>query len=173
AENPADIDVNYYLAELGATHTFIDSPIESVTVKGSYEVLEGDGGEPVSGCCGGRVARAFQTPLGTNHAFQGWADRFLITPADGIEDLFVTLQMKVWGANFMAARHDFSANAEDYHYGTEWDLLLERPIATNFLVGIKYAYYDASGDALNKLRNSISGQAFDLEKAWAYVQFKF
>ena len=173
AENPADIDVNYYLGELGATHTFIDSPIESVTVKGSYEVLEGDGGELVSGCCGGRVARAFQTPLGTNHAFQGWADRFLITPADGIEDLFVTLQMKVWGANFMAMWHDFSANDDDYDYGTEWDLVLERPIANNFLVGIKYAYYDASGDALNKARNSISGQAFDLEKAWAYVQFKF
>jgi hypothetical protein len=173
AENPADIDVNYYLAELGATHTFIDSPIESVTVKGSYEVLEGDGGEPVTGCCGGRVARAFQTPLGTNHAFQGWADRFLITPADGIEDLFVTLQMKVWGANFVAMWHHFSANDADYDYGTEWDLLLERPIATNFLVGIKYAYYDASGDAPNEARNSISGQAFDLEKAWAYVQFKF
>ena len=45
ADNPADIDVNYYLGELGATHTFIDSPIESVTVKGSYEVLEGDGGK--------------------------------------------------------------------------------------------------------------------------------
>ncbi|MGH8534353.1 MAG: hypothetical protein ACREV1_16965 [Gammaproteobacteria bacterium] len=161
AENPADIDVNYYLVELGGTHTFIDSPIESVTVKGSYEVLEGDG------------ARAFQTPLGTNHAFQGWADRFLITPADGIEDIFVTLQMKVWGANFMAMWHDFSANDADYDYGTEWDLLLEKPIANNFLVGIKYAYYDASGDALNKARNSISGQAFDLEKAWAYVQFKF
>ena len=100
ADNPADITVNYYSVELGATHTFIDNPIESITVKGSYEVLEGDGPELVSGCCGGRVARAFQTPLGTNHAFQGWADRFLITPADGIEDLFVTLQMKVWGANF-------------------------------------------------------------------------
>ncbi|MGH8542291.1 MAG: alginate export family protein [Gammaproteobacteria bacterium] len=173
AENPADIDADYYLGELGGTYTFVDKPIEFITVKGSYEVLEGDGPEPVSGCCGGRVARAFQTPLGTNHAFQGWADRFLITPADGIEDLFVTLQMKVWGANFIAMWHDFSANDEDYDYGTEWDLLLERPIGNNFLVGIKYSYYDASGDALNQARNSISGQAFDLEKAWAYVQFKF
>jgi len=173
AENPANIDVNYYLGELGATHTFIDSPIESVTVKGSYEVLEGDGGELVSGCCGGRVARAFQTPLGTNHAFQGWADRFLITPADGIEDLFVTLNVKVLGANFLAMWHHFAANNGDYDYGTEWDLVLEKPIATNFLVGVKYAYYDASGDVLNQMRNSISGQAFDLEKAWAYVQFKY
>jgi hypothetical protein len=100
-DNPADINVSYYLGELGATYTFIDSPIESVTVKGSYEVLEGDGPELVSGCCGGRVARALQTPLGTEHAFQGWADRFLINPADGIEDLFVTLNVKVLGANFL------------------------------------------------------------------------
>ncbi len=173
AENPADIDVNYYLGELGLIYSFVDLPIESVTVKGSYEVLEGDGPELVTGCCGGRVARAFQTPLGTNHAFQGWADRFLITPPDGIEDAFVTVQTKLWGANVMAMWHSFAANNADYDYGTEWDLVIERPIFNNFLVGAKYSYYDASGDALNRARNSISGQAFDLEKVWAYVQFKF
>jgi hypothetical protein len=73
----------------------------------------------------------------------------------------------------MAVWHDLSANSGDYDYGTEWDLLLEKPIANNFLIGIKYAYYDADGDATNRARNSISGQALDLEKAWAYVQFKF
>ncbi len=144
-----------------------------MTVKGSYEVLEGDGPELVTGCCNGRVARAFQTPLGTNHAFQGWADRFLVTPADGIEDLFVTLNLKVMGANFSAMWHRFSANNDGYDFGNEWDLVLEKPIANNFLIGAKYAYYDASDNALNQARNSISGQAFDLEKVWAYVQFKF
>jgi len=68
----------------------------------------------VAGCCNGRVARAFQTPLGTNHAFQGWADRFLITPGDGIEDLFVTLSVKFLGANFVAMWHDFSSSNDDY-----------------------------------------------------------
>ncbi len=172
-ENPTDIDVHYYLVELGGTHTFVNSPLEAITLKGSYEVLEGDGTVTVAGCCNGRVARAFQTPLGTNHAFQGWADRFLITPGDGIEDLFVTLNVKFLGANFVAMWHDLSSSNDDYDYGTEWDLFLEKPIATNFLVGIKYAYYDADGNASNQARNSISGQAFDLEKVWAYVQFKF
>ena len=74
--------------------------------------------------------------------------------------------------SFMAMWHHFSANNADYDYGTEWDLVLEKPIANNFLVGVKYAYYDASGDALNNA-NKLSGQAFDLEKAWAYVQFTF
>lgn len=44
AENPADIDVNYYLGELGATYAFVNKPIEFITIKGSYEILEGDGG---------------------------------------------------------------------------------------------------------------------------------
>ncbi|MGH8655923.1 MAG: hypothetical protein ACREYE_28750 [Gammaproteobacteria bacterium] len=175
AENPANIDVNYYLGELGATYAFVNQPIELITVKGTYEVLEGDGSVAVSrnAVSSGSVARAFQTPLGTNHAFQGWADRFLITPGDGIEDIFVTLGMKVLGANFMAMWHNFSSNKDDYDYGQEWDLVLEKPIGNNFLVGIKYAYYDADGNATNLARNGVSGQAFDLEKAWAYVQFKF
>ncbi|MDO9206607.1 alginate export family protein, partial [Methylotenera sp.] len=33
---------------------------------------------------------AFQTPLGTNHLFQGWADVFLATPRQGMEDTFIT-----------------------------------------------------------------------------------
>ena len=33
---------------------------------------------------------AFQTPFGTNHLFQGWTDKFLATPLEGIEDSFVT-----------------------------------------------------------------------------------
>jgi hypothetical protein len=69
--------------------------------------------------------------------------------------------------------HDFSSDKDDYDYGQEWDLLLEKPLGNNFLVGIKYSYYDADGNATNFVRNGISGQAFDLEKAWAYVQFKF
>ncbi|MGH8478480.1 MAG: alginate export family protein [Gammaproteobacteria bacterium] len=175
-DNPADINVNYFLGEAGFTYSFVDLPIELVTVKGSFEVLEGDGCSnpaPVTGSCGGRLARALQTPLGTNHAFQGWADRFLTTPADGIEDAFVTLNLRVYGTNFLAVWHSLMANDADYDYGTEWNLLLERPIGNHFLAGVKYAYYDASGDALNRARNRISGQAFDLEKAWAYVQFKF
>ena len=31
---------------------------------------------------------AFQTPLGTNHLFQGWTDQFLTTPREGIRDLY-------------------------------------------------------------------------------------
>jgi len=165
-DNPADIDVNYYLGEAGVAYQFGKKWLDTVTVKGSYEVLEGDG--TVSG-----IGRAFQTPLGTNHAFQGWADRFLITPGDGIEDLFGTLRVTGYGATFIAMYHDFSSNNDDYSYGTEWDLVAEKPLKKNWLVGLKYSDYDASDDALNQARNRGGGQAFDLIKFWVYVQFKF
>jgi hypothetical protein len=59
-ENPNSIGVDYWLGELGGTYT-IGKFVDSVTAKISYEKLGGDGG-----------VKSFQTPLGTNHAFQGW-----------------------------------------------------------------------------------------------------
>ena len=41
--------------------------------------------------------RAFQTPLATKHAFQGWADQFLTTPADGIEDAYLGVTAPLLG----------------------------------------------------------------------------
>ena len=122
------------------------------------------------------MARAFQTPLGTNHAFQGWADRFLNTPADGIADLYGTLAAKVYGAQFALIYHDFNSDRDDYDYGTEWDGQVTRVIADHYTVGVKYASYEADQNALNRARNGAASggkQAFDLEKVWVWVEFKF
>ena len=173
ADNPADIGVNYLMGELGATKGFNSQTFESLTLKVSYELLESDGPVAVKG---GRVARAFQTPLGTNHAFQGWADRFLNTPADGIADLYGTLATKVYGAQFALIYHDFNSDRDDYGYGTEWDAQVTRVIADHYTVGVKYASYEADQNALNRARNGAASggkQAFDLEKVWVWVEFKF
>jgi len=162
AENPNDIDVDYGLGELGFSYTF-GKMVESVMVKGSYEVLGGSGNKFDS----------FQTPLGTNHAFQGWADRFLVTPNDGIEDIFVTFKAVVWGANLTAVYHDLSSDHDNYDYGTEWDLQLDKTFMTHYTVGLKYADYQADRNALNVARNSKGGQAFDLNKFWVWVQVAF
>jgi hypothetical protein len=162
--NPTPTDVNYYLGEFGGSYA-VGGILESIGLIGSYEVLQGDGG-----------TKSFQTPLGTNHAFQGWADRFLITPGDGVKDLFVTLKATVMGANFMAVYHDFSSDKDNYDYGHEWDFVVEKPFAKYFLAGLKYANYEADDNNTNLARNSASTtglQAHDLEKFWAYVQFKF
>lgn len=172
-DNPADIDVNYVLGELGITKACNSPILESVTIKGSYEVLEGDG---VVTAGATRVARAFQTPLGTNHAFQGWADRFLLTPGDGIEDWFGTVVAKIHGMQFMLMYHDFDANRGDYAYGTEWDAQLTKTFKEHYTVGLKYARYDADPNPLNLARNgtgSAGKQAFDLDKFWAWAEIRF
>jgi len=161
ASNPNDIGVAYWLAE-GGLVVDLDGPVEAVTLKAAFESLGGKGG-----------VEAFQTPLGTNHPFQGWADRFLVTPGDGVHDLQFTLKAVTAGATLSVVYHDFSSDHDDYDYGSEWDLQLEKPFLKNYAVGLKYARYDADRNALNVARNSVSGQAFDIEKFWAYVQAKF
>ena len=170
SDNPVDLNVNYYLGEVGASATIGSEWLDSITLKLTYEVLGGDGKVNVGAVS---VPRAFQTPLATAHPFQGWADRFVITPGDGVKDAFVTLRAGgLLGNTFVLMYHQFDADNLGYRYGTEWDALLERPFGKNLLGGIKYAAYQASADALNTGRNSTSGQAFDLDKFWIYVQFK-
>ncbi|MEK8090945.1 alginate export family protein, partial [Thermithiobacillus plumbiphilus] len=41
-----------------------------------------------------RGTYGFQTPFATKHAFNGWADMFLATPATGLQDAFFTVSAK-------------------------------------------------------------------------------
>lgn len=159
--NPNAINVNYFAGEVGINYS-LGGPIESASAKLSYEILAGKGG-----------LQAFQTPVGTNHAFQGAADRFLVTPGDGVRDVFATLGMKALGAQWSVAYHRFTSDRDHYRYGDEWDFSVECPIAKQFLVGLQYAAYRANRNGLNVARNSVSEQTFDLTKAWAYIQFKY
>jgi hypothetical protein len=177
AGNPADLDNNYYLIELGATKTFPNSKLETLTARVSYEVLEGEGPVAIGAA---NVPNAFQTPLGTNHAFQGWADRFLVTPKDGVEDLFGTLAGRLYGANFTLVYHDYSSNHLSYDYGREWDAMLTYPFKDHYTLGIKYADYNADENPLNLARNAPQNtvidqqkQAFDLSKFWLWLEIKF
>src|SRR3990167_3718488 len=129
ADNPLQLDSDYYLGELGYT-------IKSIALKAGYEVLGGDEGPG---------NRAFQTPLATKHAFQGWADIFLLTPADGVEDAYVGFTAPLLGGSLAAWYHDFSAEQGSSQYGDEIDVSYAHPIpGVKGLVGlVKYASYDA------------------------------
>ncbi len=161
AGNPNRVDVNYTAVELGISQA-LGNVVESVALKLNFERLGGKGN-----------AEAFQTPLGTNHAFQGFADRFLVTPGDGIRDLFSSIGIKAFGAQFSTTYHVFRSDRGHYRYGAEWDVLVERPFAKKFLAGVKYADYRADRNPDNVARNTIGEQAFDLTKFWTYVQYKF
>jgi hypothetical protein len=127
--NPIDFDVGYYLVELTGSYAQFSLGV-------GYEVLEGDG------------VKGFTTPLATLHKFQGWADKFLATPPNGIEDLYVNV-----GAAFKAvgpldslalllSYHSYEAEHVDVDYGSEINLQLTAK-RKRFTAMIKYADYDA------------------------------
>jgi hypothetical protein len=156
ADNPNSIDADYILAELGTKISF-NGPINMLLLKASYELQEGNGG-----------ADRFVTILGTNHAYQGWADKFLVTPGDGVEDIYLTAVTTAYGIKFVAAYHDFSSDNNSYDYGTEFDLMATKKVGKNYTVGLKYADYNADNNALN-----IGPTAVDTTKLWAFVSAKF
>lgn len=147
ADNPLDLDSDYYLAELGYT-------VQGVALKAGYEVLGGDAGPG---------NRAFQTPLATKHAFQGWADIFLLTPAGGVKDAYAGISAPLFGGTLQAWYHDFRAEVGSSQYGEEINLSYAHPIpGVKGLVGlVKYASYDADDFAV------------DTDKAWLQVQYSY
>lgn len=109
-----------------------------VTVSGAMEQL--NGGSPLTNTNG---ANAFQTPLGTNHAFQGWADKFLTTPGAGIRDVFTTLSTQVYGVNAAFVYHSFKDDTGNVNYGDEYDFLVTKKFGQHYQLLAKYAYYNA------------------------------
>lgn len=125
--NPASFDLDYRQAEVSATYRI-------ATVRAAYESLEGNG------------ARGFATPLATMHAFQGWADVFLATPANGIEDrnLTLTLRPKLGDMplELTARYHAFETERTGADLGDEVDLLASAAVTTRLTALVKYADYD-------------------------------
>lgn len=162
ADNPTgEIDQFFLWGSLGLTYK-PGGIVQALTAKLSHEHLGGDGG-----------ADRFTTPLATLHAFQGWADRFLNTPGDGIEDTYTTLLATIAGVNFMLDYHWFDADHDDYDYGEELDVMATKTFATRYTAGIKYAAYSADGNALNRARNTASGQAADLDRFWVWLEYRY
>ncbi|MCK9620050.1 MAG: alginate export family protein [Methylobacter sp.] len=104
------------------------------TFQGAMEQLDGKG-----------LNRTFDTPLGTNHAFQGWADLFLVTPNNGIRDVFGTVHATLDRGNVILSGvyHDFTDDTGQLHYGKEWDFSAIKKFGKHYSVLAKYAYYDA------------------------------
>jgi len=135
---------DYYLLELGGKY-------KGWMLKLSHEVQEGDG------------TYSFRTPLGTNHAFQGWADKFLATPVQGLEDTYVTLVGNVFGAKLVAQYHDFETDEGSLDAGDEFDIMLQKTFKQHYTLGVKYADYNADDE--------FGGT--DTEKFWLWGEVKF
>jgi hypothetical protein len=148
ADGADEIDASYMRGQVGLT-------VKPVSVGVGYELLGGDG------------TYAFVTPLATLHGFNGWADKFLVTPLDGLEDLFAELGFKLYGVNLRGIYHRFAADNGGYDYGDELDVVLTKGIGKHLVLGAKYADYGADSNP----RNS-GGPAVDVRKIWAFAQVK-
>lgn len=80
-----------------------------------YEVLGSDDG-----------AYGFATPLATLHAFQGWADKFLNTPALGLQDTYFNVGVTFAGAQALLSYHTFDSDERSVDYGSEIDFSLSK-----------------------------------------------
>jgi hypothetical protein len=132
----------------------------NVSVMGAWEQLNGFGAN-----------KTFDTPLGTNHAFQGWADIFLVTPPNGIRDLFGTVMVEFprYQTTVTGVYHDFSDDTGQMAYGKEWDFQVVKKFGKHYSLLAKYAYYNAdTGGPV--LPNGINT---DTQKIWFQANVSF
>jgi hypothetical protein len=147
AANPASFAEDYVALEGGLTFGKLGAAV-------GYELLGGDG------------AHAFSTPLATLHAFQGWADKFLATPAGGIADRYAKVGWpfgkhgRFTSVDAVALYHDYSADFGSADYGSEVDLQL---VAKTARMALTLKYADYAADAL----------LTDTSKLWLALDYAF
>lgn len=150
--NPIKYSAKYMFVEGGIDMT------DLAVFKLGYEVLGADNTN---------TTKSFQTPLATLHAFNGWADKFLTTPAQGLKDTYLSVGGKAAGVNLLGVYHTYKADrttAALSTYGKELNLLAAYPIDKNYAVGLKYAKFTA---------DAALGAAQDTKKTWLWGEFKF
>lgn len=129
ADNPSRIDVGYSFLMAGAA-------LPRLTLKLAWERLEGSADD-------GQL----RTPLATLHRHNGWADRFLVTPTEGLEDLSLQLGGRLGQIGWLLRHHDFAAASSSRSYGRELDLELTWASQQGVELGLKGALYEADGFA--------------------------
>ncbi|HXV64132.1 MAG TPA: alginate export family protein [Vicinamibacteria bacterium] len=144
ADNPVEVSADY-LHLIGG----VGFPGD-VNVRVGRELL---GGSPETG--------AFQTPLATVHLFNGWADKFTTTPADGVVDWYVSLDGKAGPLSWLVVYHDFAADTGQGSYGTEWDAQAIYPTSWRQSFGAKLALYREDGFST------------DTSKIWFWTEYGF
>ena len=147
ADNPLNFDLDYVLAEITAS-------FKQFGLGAGMEILDGNG------------VKGFTTPLATLHKFQGWADKFLATPANGIEDTYINVStnLKAVGGldtlGVVLSYHDYEAEHISADYGSEWNASIAAKLKkVSFM--LKYADF----------QEGVLASARDTEKFWMQVEF--
>ncbi|RLA31233.1 MAG: hypothetical protein DRR15_13560 [Gammaproteobacteria bacterium] len=149
-DNTNNLDAGYLLGELGFKWS-------AFSLTGGYEVLEGTG---VAG-------EQFLTPLATLHAHNGWADVFVATPADGLQDMYLKGTAKFLKGTWTLVLHDFSADNGSASYGQEIDFAAKWKLGKNYSVLAKLAMFSGDDEAPNAVLQN------DVTKAWLQLTAAF
>ena len=138
---------------------------------------------------------AFQTPFGTNHLFQGWVDKFLATPVEGIRDTFVTATYRFNDFVFFADYHVIKSD-DDFHtvgsgaatngskFGKEWNVAATWNIDKNWMTKLEYGRFTEDdkytllpvGAVANNptaIANANRGRVRDTDKLWLTASYTF
>jgi hypothetical protein len=145
-EDANEYDTSYINLEGGLSFA-------NITAKLGYELLGSDDG-----------AAGFSTPLGTNHKFNGWADKFLSTPTQGLEDKYLSLSSKVLGPKISLTYHQFDADEGSIDFGSEIDIAVTQSFTKNYSGTLKLADFSQGDTAAGKS---------DTTKVWLQLVAKF
>jgi hypothetical protein len=129
ADGSSLVDAKYWRLGVGGQY-------DKTFVRADYEVLGSNNG-----------LYAFQTPLGTNHLFQGWVDMFLVTPKQGMRDAWLSAGTNVHGVQLYTEYHDFRTDVGSLKIGTEWDVGVTYAFTKQLTGKIEYGQFK-EGDVL-------------------------
>ena len=129
---------------------------------------------------------AFQTPFGTNHLFQGWVDKFLATPLEGIQDSFITATYRYEDFVFFADYHllksdnDFNkvGGGTGDKYGTEWNVAATYNYSKNIMAKFEYGQFkeDDHYALLPATADNVAGnrgRIRNTDKLWLTAMYTF
>ncbi|MGZ8251092.1 MAG: alginate export family protein, partial [Methylophilaceae bacterium] len=144
--------------------------IDNFSIRADHETLSSNDGK-----------YAFQTPFGTNHLFQGWVDKFLTTPKEGIKDNFVTATYKYGDFLFYTDFHVFSSD-KDFNqvgggkgdnYGKEWNAAVTYNYSKNIMTKLEYGKYTEDDQYRASATANAAGRIRDTEKLWLTAMYTF
>lgn len=143
AQNPDQVQADYLHLVAGANYRTYGLRVGWERLSGSEE----DG--------------QFTTPLATLHAFNGWADKFLQTPTNGISDLYARADGPLGPIGIVLVYHGFKPATGSGTYGSEFDFQFTYRAAWRQLFGFRGARYNAEDHSTSAT------------KIWLYTQWSF
>jgi hypothetical protein len=105
----------------------------------------------------------FKTPLATLHAFNGWADLFLATPAAGLRDTYVRATAALPAQLALTGfYHWYETDATGVRLGSEFNLQLTRKFGKSVTGLVKFADFRRDQATLP-----------NVQKIWVQVEFVY